>query len=224
MKSFLFILILIFAFCVAAFAQTDKIPLCPSISVTGPAGVPKPDEPIVFTEILSKEADKFNLQYNWTVVGGKIIEGQGSLSVKAIHKEAGRNLTLTVEVNGLPEECARTASETSSAPCLPPTLQLLDEFSISESRIDKARVDSFLVNLQNDPSAAGYIIESFTKGTSRKTIQQKSQRIFGYLKLRAIEKDQIVLLNCFSNKTLTRFYSVPAGATRPTCDDLVSAS
>lgn len=224
MKSFLFILILIVASCINTSAQTDKIPSCPTITVTGPTSAPKPDEPMIFTASLSQEAEKFNLQYNWTISGGEIIEGQGTLVVKASRKNIGGNLTLTLEANGLPQECKKTASETIFAPSPPPQIQLLDEFSIIPSRIDKARLDNFLISLRNDPSAVGYIIESFAKGTSRKIIQQKSQRMFGYLKLRGIEKDQIILLNRFSDKNLTQFYLVPTGANPPTCDDCVSAN
>ncbi len=223
MKSFLFILILIVASCINTSAQTDKIPSCPTIRVTGPTSAPKPDEPMIFTASLSEEAEKFNLQYNWTISGGEIIEGQGTLVVKASRKNIGGNLTLTLEVNGLPQGCKKTASETSFAPSLPPQIQLFDEFSIVPSRIDKARLDNFLTSLREDPSAAGYIIESFAKGTSRKMIQQKIQKVFGYLKKAGIEKDRIILLNCFSNKNLTQFYSVPAGAIPPTCDEHVFA-
>ncbi len=223
MKSFLFILILIVASCIYTSAQTDKIPSCPTIRVTGPTSAPKPDEPMIFTASLSEEAEKFNLQYNWTISGGEIIEGQGTLVVKTSRKNIGGSLTLTIEVGGLPPDCFKTASETGFID-RPPKFQLVDEFSIIPSRIDKARLDNFLISLRNDPSAVGYIIESFAKGTSRKIIQQKSQRMFGYLKLRGIEKDQIILLNRFSDKNLTQFYLVPTGANPPTCDDCVSAN
>jgi hypothetical protein len=130
MKSFLFILILIVASCINTSAQTDKIPSCPTITVTGPTAIPNPDKPITFTASLSEEAEKFNLQYNWTISGGEITEGQGTLAVKALRKN----------------------------------------------------------------------------------------------KITGIEKDQIVLLNRFSNKNLTQFYLVPTGANPPTCDDCVSAN
>ncbi len=223
MKSFLFISILILVSCVNTSAQTDKIPLCPTITVTGPnAAIPYPVKPIIFTASSSEEAEKFNLQYNWTISGGEIIEGQGTSAIKALQKNIGGSLTLTVEVNGLPQECKKTASETVFIDP-PPQIHLFDEFSIVPSRIDKARLDNFLTSLRNDPSAVGYIIESFAKGTSRKIIQQKSQKVSGYLKIAGIEKDRIILLNCFSNKNLTQFYSVPAGAIPPTCDEHVFA-
>ncbi|MDQ3372682.1 MAG: hypothetical protein M3521_02175, partial [Acidobacteriota bacterium] len=77
---------MIAASCVNISAQTDKIPSCPTITVTGPTSAPKPDEPMTFTASLSEEAEKFNLQYNWTISGGEITEGQGTLAVKALRK------------------------------------------------------------------------------------------------------------------------------------------
>lgn len=175
---------------------------------------------MIFMASLSEEAEKFNLQYNWTISGGEIIEGQGTLAVNVLQKGAGGGFTVTVEVGGLPPDCAHTASETGYID-RPPQFRKLDEFSFSASRINKARLSNFLVSLRNDPSAVGYIFESFAKGTSRKMIRQKIQKVFGYLKIAGIEKDRIILLNCFSNKNLTQFYSVPAGAISPTCDEHV---
>jgi len=156
-------------------------------------------------------------------LGGEIIEGQGTLSVKALQKNIGGSLTLTLEVNGLPPNCFKTASETGFTHP-PPQIKVLEEFSITPSQIDRAKLDNLLASLRNDPSAMGYIIESFAKETSRKTIQQKNQKIFGYLKITGIEKDRIVLLNAAADKNLTRFYLVPSGATPPSCDDCVSAN
>ena len=221
MKSFLFIAIAILTFGGGAFAQTDVILLCPTIDVLSPAGIPEPKEPVTFTANLSKEAKNFNLEYKWTASGGEIIQGQGTLAVKVLQKVFGEVLTLTLEVIGLPQECANTSLASMVITICSAPLELLDELSIAAFRIDKARLDNFLVRLQNNPSARGYIIESFAKRTSRNLISKKNQKIFGYLKLRAFKKDQIVLLNASADKNLTQFILVPAGATPPSCDDCV---
>jgi len=223
MKSFLFVLILILAFCGGTFAQTDKISPCPTIDVTGPAGIPNPDEPILFTASLSKEAEKFNLEYKWTVSGGEIIGGQGTLAVRALQKNLGETLTLTLEVIGLPEKCEKTSSESMSI-CVGYTLELLDEFSIAAFQIDKARLDNFTARLQNNPSAMAYIIEKFERKTSRNAIEQKNQKILNYLKTKGVQRDYIVLLNALTDKNLTQFVLVPAGASPPICDDCVSVN
>ena len=223
MKSFLFISFLVLTSSVAAIAQTDKISSCPKINFTDPAGALKPDEPIPFTASLSEEAEKFNLQYNWTVLGGEIIEGQGTLSVKALQKNIGGSLTLTLEVNGLPQECKKTASETVFTDP-PPQIKVIEEFSITPSQIDRARLDNLLASLKNDPSATAYIIESFAGKITRNTIERKNHKIFDYIKTKGIDKDRIILLNADDDRNLTRFYLVPSGTNPPSCDDCVTAN
>lgn len=224
MKS-LFITILVLTFCAAAArAQTNEISPCPTVDVTSPAEIVLSGETATFTGNLSEKARKYNLQYQWTASGGEIIEGQGTLSVKVFQKseKAGDNFTLTLEVIGLPPECSNRASETAFiAPLCPIELEHTDEFSIYTSRINKARLDAFLLRLKNTPSGMGYIIESFAKKTSRNLINQKNQKIFSYLKFRGFKKDQIVLLNAFAYENLTQFIFVPAGATPPDCDDCI---
>lgn len=220
MKSFLFSLVAISIVYVGAFAQTNDDSPCPTISVNGQAGIPLPNEPYIFTADLGKESTNFALQYKWTVSGGKIIEGQGTLAVKALQNENGENLTVTLEVIGLPEKCANTASETAPPWC-PLESQLIDEFSIDSTRIDKARLDNFLTSLQNNPSAMGYIIEKFDSKTSKNTVKLKNQKIANYLTFRGFDKSRIILLNALADENLTQLFLIPAGASPPTGDDCV---
>jgi hypothetical protein len=220
MKSLLFNSVLILISCAAAFAQTNEISPCPTIDVTGSPRIIQFGETATYTANLSEEAKKFNLQYQWAVSGGEIIEGQGTLVVRILRKpeNAGESLTLTIEIIGLPEKCPNTSSE-SLACTLPPSLLTVDEFSASASQINKARLGNFAVELQNAPSAIGYITENFARKTSRKAIERKNQKIFDYLQTKGIEKDRIVIQNSFADKNLTQFILVPAGASPPSCDD-----
>jgi len=49
---------------------------------------------------LRKEAEGFALQYNRTVIGGEIIEGQGTSTVEALPKNDGGSIIVTLEVGG----------------------------------------------------------------------------------------------------------------------------
>ncbi len=116
MKSFFVSTILVLTFCVGTFAQTNETSPCPTISVTGPAGIPSPDEAITFTLSLSQKAEKFNPKYSWTISGGEIIEGQGTQFIKVLAPNffKGESLRATVELANLPKECGTvTASETA---------------------------------------------------------------------------------------------------------------
>jgi len=220
-KNLLCISFFISALSIVALAQTDTVSPCTKIDVVGPAGIFLPNEQVTFTADLSEEAKALDLEYKWIVSGGTIVKGQGTLSVKALMENAGGGLTLTLKVIGLPQKCVDTASETIAC-ILFHTFEVIDEFSLVTSRIDKARLDNFLTKLQENPSATGYIIESFVKGTSRNLINQKNQKIFGYMKLRAFETDRIILSNTYSDKNLTQLFLVPADAFPPSCDDCIT--
>ncbi len=181
MKSFLVSTILVLSFCAGAFAQANETSPCPTISVTGPSGIPTPDEPITFTAEISEEAKKFKTEYKWTVTNGEIIEGQGTTVIKVLWKEmCEKSLSAEFKVIGLPKNCISVASERAATVC-PPSSKLVDEFSESISQIDKARLDNLFVEIQNDPSAVAYIFERFERKTSQNVIERKIQKITDYL-------------------------------------------
>ena len=222
MRKLFIVSILVLTFCAATFAQTDKISPCPTIDLASPSNIPVEGEPITFTASLSKEAEKFDLKYVWTISSGKIVEGHGTLAIKVLQKENFNNgLTATFEIIGLPDQCEKKASASAPIICyiLP---SKVNEFSISVARIDKARLDNLRMELSNNPGANAYIIEHFEKKTSRSAITRKNKAIAVYLKTQGINKDRIVLLNALTGENLTEFFIVPAGATPPNCEDCIT--
>ncbi len=220
MKSFSASTILVLIFCAGAFAQTSETSPCPTISVTGPAGIPMPDEPMTFTAEVSEEAKKFKTEYKWKVTNGEIIEGQGTIVIKVLWKDMfGKNLTAEFEVIGLPKNCVNVASETAATTICYSTSQV-DEFSIPVSQIDKARLDNLLIEIQNNPLAVAYIFERFKRKTSQNVVKQKIQKITDYLvKEKRIEKDRFVISTAESDKNLTQYFIVPPGASPPEIED-----
>ncbi len=218
MKSFFVSTILVLTFCVGTFTQTSETSPCPTISVMGPAGIPSPDEAITFTLSLSKETEKFNLKYNWTISGGEIIEGQGTQIIKILEPKifTGESFRATVEVIGLPKECGTvTASETLAIDICNLKRQV-DEFSIPASQIDKARLDNLLIEIHNNPLAVAYILEKFERKTSQNVVERKIQKITDYLiKEKGIEKDRFVISTAISDENLTQYFIVPPGASPP---------
>jgi hypothetical protein len=216
MKKLLFTSILVFAFCFYAFAQTYEASSCPTISVIGPAEVPKPNEPLIFTATVSKEAEKYNPKYNWKVVNGEIIEGQGILQTKVLWKRmCEASLTVTFQVFGLPETCPNSDSETASVSCHSPAVRI-DEFSLSASQTDNARLDNLVEELLKDPTAMAYIIEKFKRTTSATAIRRKIQKITDYLvKEKKVDKERFVISPYLTDQNLTQFWIVPAGTGPP---------
>jgi hypothetical protein len=110
-----FIVCLIFQIGVSAQqSQTGNSP-CPKISVTVspevinvlPAG-----DPLVYTASLENLPENSKIEYHWEVSAGRIVSGQGTPVIEVDVKDLNQNVTATVEIKGLPENCPNTVSET----------------------------------------------------------------------------------------------------------------
>src|SRR4051794_32096220 len=104
---------LLLSFLFAAITVSAQVnPQCPVISVDGPAGIVEYGEPIPFTATVKPPESK--LTFKWTVTPGAIVEGQGTPTIKVSVGPDDGHVTATVEIGGLPQECANVASETVS--------------------------------------------------------------------------------------------------------------
>src|SRR6478672_1633785 len=101
----------VLSFLFAALTVSAQVnPQCPNISVTGPAGLIQPGELIPFT--VTVKPTESTLTYKWTVSRGIVAEGQGTPTIKVRVAPRDFDVTATVEVDGLPQECVKRASET----------------------------------------------------------------------------------------------------------------
>lgn len=187
---------------------------CPTLSVSGPAGITEPNGEMTFTANLSggtQDAPTFN----WTVSSGEIISGQGTPTITVRAPGQDGNVTATVEVGGLcAENCPRSASET--APVTTPDVpsRAVDEFGAAPDDDVKARVDNFYIELNNDPNAQGYIINYGTPAQIKKRVAQINKAI----NFRKYDKSRVVFVDGGDQGTgvNTKFWIVPQGATPPT--------
>ena len=96
---------------------------------------------------------------------------------------------------------------------------IIDEFSIASTRIDKARIDYFLTELQNNPNDQGYIIEKFKKNTPKAAIKNKLKKLSDYLvKIRRFDPTRITIVHDLADENRTQFWRVPPGAETPTIE------
>ena len=191
----------------------------------GQGGIPDPDQPVIFTAEIGKEAEKFNTILKWNVNNSEKIEGQGTKQIKVLWKGmCNTNLTATIEVFGLPKDCQSTASETAAIMCCRFQPLIVDEFSVPATRIDKIKLDNLITASKNNPDAQIYIIERFSRNTSLKAINRKNRKILDYLKMQGIETDSITLQNAFADENLTQFFIVYPGASEPECFDCITVN
>ena len=103
---------------------------------------------------------------------------------------------------------------------LPPTPVRFDEFESLAFDDDKARLDAFAIELQNNPDSQGYIImyqgNDKISMKSRK-VDKLSKRTLDYLvKTRGIDPRRIVITNWGTRpKTMYELWIIPPGAQPP---------
>jgi len=200
-------------FSVSAFAQNENKP-CPTIDVSG-GGVISLDEPMSFSVKVSDEAKNLDLKYQWTTSQGKIIEGQGTPSIKIdITKLANINITATIEIEGLPENCANADSETGSV-IICYRHRLFDEYEKLPYSHIQARISNLYAELGNNSTAQGYIINYGTD----KEIATREKQIRKAITSLTLDSSQISIVNGGANPNgagvWTKIRIVPPGADNP---------
>ena len=190
--------------------------VCPTLSVTGPAGVTAPGETMTFTANVAGGTSE-TLTYTWTVDNGTIIEGQGTpvIRVATTADLAGQNVRAEVTIGGtnICETCLKTAAETGAIDRIP-TCRDIDEFGVLAPDDVRTRLDSFFVELQNNPTATGYIINY---GKAR-DVTRRETLIRNHIAFRNFDASRINILRGDENGgTLrTRLILCPPGAPAPT--------
>ncbi|MEP6788590.1 MAG: hypothetical protein ABJB40_09175, partial [Acidobacteriota bacterium] len=204
--------------------QTIKVEECPdcvqdcncgTLSASGPSGLTSPGDSMTFTAVVS--GGDATPTYNWTVSSGTITSGQGtpSITVATTKEMAGSTVTATIEVGGTNPacNCQTTASATADV-ARKPELTKVDEFGKLPDDEVKARVDNFYIQLNNNPSAQGYIVNY---GTPAEIAKRRAQ-IMKAINFRKYDTSRVTFVDGPDTGAgvNTKFYLVPAGADIPT--------
>lgn len=190
-------------------------PVCPAIAVTGPttAGV---DQPVTFTSTYNGGTPGITPVYNWTVSAGTIIEGQGTDRIKVDTKGyAGQMIRASLSLGGYNLECAADYALTIPLPKFEG--RRFDEFPDISRNDEKARLDNFAVELQNDPTATAYVIVYPGKHGKRGEVQEHSGRVVEYLvNSRGLDQRRIVtLVGPKRDQLHVELWLTPQGAAAP---------
>lgn len=153
-------------------------PVCPSVNISCPDRV-TPGQPVTFGAALTGGSGNVTPVYNWTVSAGKIIEGQGTNSIKVDTTGlAGQSITATLSMGGYDLDCSATCSLHFPAPL---TCRKFDEYSGISRNDEKARLDNFAIELQNDPTSTGHVIINPKQGGRPGQVQTQTKGIVDYL-------------------------------------------
>jgi hypothetical protein len=157
---------------------------------------------------------KSGTEYKWTISSGKIVEGQGSDYLKIERDDSNlKRITAFVEVSGLPQICQRTAYTTVDIAVQPFLVDHVARFNYSDLA---ARLDNFVILLQNDPSAKGYIIVYASRNGDlwqRKWALPSVMKVFAF---RKFDMSRITIIKGgFREHNTVDSWIVPPGADPP---------
>ena len=191
-------------------------PVCPAVEISCPTAVGI-DQPLTFTSRMNGGTPGINPVYNWTVSAGSITEGQGTDTIKVDTTGlAGQTIHASLSIGGYNLECAADCSVSLPVPKL--TSRRFDEFPDISRNDEKARLDNFGIELQNDPTSTGYVIVYPAKsGGKRGEVQQHAARVIDYLvNSRNLDQHRLVtLVGPARDQLSVELWITPQGATAP---------
>jgi hypothetical protein len=191
-------------------------PPCPTVSVSCPSEV-EAGQPITFTASVSGDTGGATPTYNWSVSAGTISSGQGTSTITVDTAGVATSVTATVSVGGLDPSCSATNSCTTGVKPAPQPPRKFDEYGNIRFNDEKARLDNYAIQLQNEPGSTATII---VYGTCEGEAQQRGDRAKDYLvNTRGIEAGRITVVDGGCRSELkVELWIVPTGATPPAAD------
>jgi len=126
-------------------------------------------------------------------------------------------LTATVEVGGLDEHCAVSASYSVAIPAFIGCRRPLDEYGDIRFEDERARLDNFASQLHEDPASSGHITCYGGRVGYEGEARRRCERAKDYVsRVRGIAGDRIVTADGGFKEDLTvTLRLVPSGATPP---------
>ncbi len=191
-------------------------PVCPAIEIVCPTDVAF-GQPITFSSRLTGGIPiNTNAVYNWTVSAGTIIQGQGTDTIKVDTTGlGGQTVRASLSVGGYNLECAADCGVSLPLPKL--YSRKFDEFPDISRNDEKARLDNYAIELQNDPTATAYVIVYPGRSGKKGEVQQHANRVVEYLvNSRGLDKSRIVtLVGPAKDHLFVELWLTPQGATPP---------
>jgi hypothetical protein len=191
-------------------------PVCPTVEIVCPTNIGI-DQPLTFTSRYSGGTPSITPAYQWTVSAGTIVDGQGTDTIRVSTAGlAGQTVRASLSMGGY-------GSLVCSAECgisipLPKIVaRKFDEFPDIARNDEKARLDNFVIELQNDPTATAHVIIYPGRKGKRDEVQQHAQRIVDYLvNSRGLDQHRIVtLVGSPRNELFVELWLTPQGAPAP---------
>jgi hypothetical protein len=169
---------------------------CPRITVKCPTADVQQGVPLTFTASISGGTPHALYTFNWTISAGTISSGQGTSTITLDTTGlGGQNITVTVEVGGVPQPCAKSESCGASVSLPPPVPHPFDRYGDLKFSDEKTRLDNLAITLQQEPGALGYIVIYSGKQSGLKEARDRARRAKRYVvNRRDIEAGRVILI------------------------------
>ncbi len=197
--------------------QRRQNPPCPGVSVACPDMVTKGDRLRFSVEVKGGDQN-VTPTFNWTVSAGSISSGQGTTTIEVDTSELMDNgtVTATVDVGGFARDCyiAQSCTAMVEKKVEP---RKLDEYGQLNPEDEEARLDNFAIEIQNDPTAQGYVIAYGGRASRAGHVQKMSDRVKNHLvNKRKLDPQRLVFVDGgHREQPAVELWIVPSGAQPP---------
>lgn len=200
---------------------------CPAVKVSCPDTLGAGEEAVFTAEVAgAAAASTFKPSFKWEASAGSVVSGQGTASFKVDTTGLSQQtVTATVEVEGFSPVCERKASCTTLV--APVIIGCgFDEYGNIKFDDEKARLDNFAIELQNDLTAQGHMICYGGRTGYEGEALRRCERAKNYLSgVRGIEAARIVIIDGGFREELTvELWAPPRGSSLPAASPTVDPS
>jgi hypothetical protein len=215
-KSIALLLLLTVAGALPAFAQ-DAPASCPDVNVSCPDSVQE-GEDLTFTANVSGGDADVTPTYNWTVSAGSISSGQGTSTIVVDTSGiGGQTVTATVDVGGFARECITSDSCTTSVAAKAKPAVKAGEYVTRDLSANEPWLDNFVLALQNDPGAQGYVIAYGGRTSHPEDAQKAADNATNYtMNTRNVDGARTLSgVGGYREEPTVELWIAPAGGTPP---------
>ena len=202
----------------APIGQDNSSTKCPTISVTGPAGVWLPGEEISFLVSVDGSLSE-KLSYRWSVDKGKIVMGQGTKMI-AVTTPIGsyQPIVATVEVKGIAAGCSKLASETATMVIDAFDPILLGDVTSPTYRIPNTLLRIIKRSMQNsylNKYSQLYVALHIRNPLSVASVGRLQSDVIRQLATTGIDTSRFTIIPTLSRHQGLTFWQVPPGRSNP---------
>ena len=204
-------------------AQTGA---CPVITVSCPGE--KAEERrglMIFTANVKGASNTAKLKYRWTVSDGTIESGQDEPSVTVnVVGLNGKQITATVEVEGLAASCPAKASCSTEVAMPIGCLRLFDQYGELDVEDEAARLDNFAIQLESERTVNAYILAYDGRNVRAGRAEARANRAKHYLmERRGIDRERIFVIAGGYREDMTfELFIMPQGLEAPSASPTLS--